>query len=104
MLLAHLFVQFEAHVKIPDLPSRVRISIFLAQVAPLVAGDDQTQPIRLPGSSSSPSEQTTLRQEVYPGMTLGGRYLIEKELGRGGIAIVYLIMAVVVPEQPQVTQ
>src|SRR5438094_1076630 len=29
------------------------------------------------------------RQDPYLGITLNGRYLIEKELGRGGIGVVY---------------
>src|SRR5262245_46122141 len=35
-----------------------------------------------------PSE--TLAESFAPGVTLGGRYLIDKELGRGGVCAVFL--------------
>jgi serine/threonine protein kinase len=43
---------------------------------------------RTNGANSSPSE--ILTEPFAPGMTLDGRYLIEKELSRGGICAVFL--------------
>ena len=39
---------------------------------------------------SSPASGTPAPQELRPGLKLKNRYLIEKELGRGGIGVVYL--------------
>ncbi len=39
---------------------------------------------------SSPASGTPAPQELRPGLKLKDRYLIEKELGRGGIGVVYL--------------
>ena len=39
---------------------------------------------------SSPATGTPAPQELRPGLKLKNRYLIEKELGRGGIGVVYL--------------
>jgi tRNA A-37 threonylcarbamoyl transferase component Bud32 len=46
--------------------------------------DDQ----RMNGARPIPPE--TLAESFAPGMTLGGRYLIDKELGRGGVCAVFL--------------
>jgi serine/threonine protein kinase len=51
--------------------------------------DDQTEHPTLYSGSVIPSANRNL-SELTPGAILGERYLIEKELGRGGIGIVYL--------------
>jgi tRNA A-37 threonylcarbamoyl transferase component Bud32 len=43
---------------------------------------------RVNGAGPTPSE--TLAESFAPGVTLGGRYLIDKELGRGGVCAVFL--------------
>lgn len=47
---------------------------------------DATQNLGSLGTQASPSDKL----ELCPGLKLGGRYLIERELGRGGIGVVYL--------------
>ena len=42
------------------------------------------------GSSTSSASTLSFDKGVYPGMILKDRYLIEKELGRGGMGVVYL--------------
>jgi hypothetical protein len=49
----------------------------------LLSGDQ-----RMNGACPIPSE--VLAEAFAPGMTLGGRYLVDKELGRGGICAVFL--------------
>ena len=39
---------------------------------------------------SYPTDLATLGESFEPGVTLGGRYLIDKELGRGGVCAVFL--------------
>src|SRR5438132_12890371 len=48
--------------------------------------DNMTQP----AGSSQPSDGSISKQDANSKIVLNGRYLIEKELGRGGIGIVYL--------------
>lgn len=44
-----------------------------------------------PYATANPSpQQTVISSDLGAGMTINGRYLIEKELGRGGIGVVYL--------------
>ena len=50
----------------------------------ILPSDDQ----RMNGGGPIPSE--TLAESFAPGVTLGGRYLIDKELGRGGVCAVFL--------------
>jgi serine/threonine protein kinase len=50
----------------------------------ILPSDDQ----RMNGARPIPSE--TLAGSFAPGVTLGGRYLIDKELGRGGVCAVFL--------------
>jgi non-specific serine/threonine protein kinase len=51
----------------------------------------QKSPIAGDGSSSLKADETSTRQlGPYEGTVLDGRYLIERELGRGGIGVVYL--------------
>jgi serine/threonine protein kinase len=50
----------------------------------ILQSDDQ----RMNGARPIPSE--TLAETFAPGVTLGGRYLIDKELGRGGVCAVFL--------------
>ncbi len=57
----------------------------------MAARDDQNdaaQPVRLSPDASDETRSRT--QGSYVGITLNNRYLIEKELGRGGIGVVYL--------------
>jgi serine/threonine protein kinase len=49
---------------------------------------DATQSLGSLGASASSPDKMDLR----PGLKLGGRYLIERELGRGGIGVVYLAL------------
>src|SRR5258705_13527587 len=48
-----------------------------------------TQPIE-PSHGSSDGDSQPVKEAVCPGMLLKNRYLIEKQLGRGGIGVVYL--------------
>jgi AAA-like domain/Protein kinase domain/TIR domain len=55
--------------------------------------DDQngeTQSLASPIVPASQEESRTRKKGIYVGMKLVDRYLIEKELGRGGIGVVYL--------------
>jgi serine/threonine protein kinase len=53
--------------------------------------EKQKNPTEGEGLSSRETDETSTRQPGhYEGMMLDGRYLIERELGRGGIGVVYL--------------
>jgi serine/threonine protein kinase len=77
-----------------------RLESFLATPALIVAANqlaeaseepNEIQPSdnqRVNGAGPTPSE--TLAESFAPGVTLGGRYLIDKELGRGGVCAVFL--------------
>jgi len=77
-----------------------RLDSFLATPALIVAANQLAQAMEesdeiLPGddqrmNGARPILSETLAGSFAPGVTLGGRYLIDKELGRGGVCAVFL--------------
>ena len=77
-----------------------RLESFLATPAVILAANQLAEVPEAPndilpsegrmmnGASPIPSE--TLAESFAQGVTLGGRYLIDKELGRGGVCAVFL--------------
>lgn len=77
-----------------------RVESFLATPALIVAANQAAEVLEAPSTILLSNDQRTnvscpisseiLAESFAPGTTLGGRYLIDKELGQGGICAVFL--------------